>query len=172
MRKNSMIEFMKKHTITILEPKLTKTLYSASSENQIFWSNILLKTLPKLQAACTVLQVLLYHCMLNPIEIIWRKRWSNIVGNKTSIPINHQKCWIRFMKFAAQKFHEKLGIICHKGRRKVEKNWSHGIVQLFLLPNRPPPPRRRLPFFKRGDWPYQKSQEKGGWKNCWRVGRS
>ena len=69
MRKNGMIEFMKKHNIVRAEPTTTKAVLlslirEANVPKQYIVDNIA-KT-----SGCSVLRLPPYHCLLNPIEMV------------------------------------------------------------------------------------------------------
>ena len=70
MRKNGMIEFMKKHNIIIPEPIPEKRVFlsligEANVRKQYVVYNIV-KT-----SGCSVLRLPSYLCVLNPIEMVW-----------------------------------------------------------------------------------------------------
>ena len=74
--------------------------------------------------------------------------------------IQHSK---NLMQFLLQKYWNQIGITLtpyFKGK-KEEKN---SIPISSIIVGAP------LSFLKEGDWPYQKSQERREWKDCWRIG--
>ena len=86
MRKNEMIDFMKKYSIRIpepvpIKPVLLSLIKAANIQKQCIVDNI-----AKL-AGHSVLRLPPYHCMLNPIEMVWsqlkqRCRRDNIYTNE------------------------------------------------------------------------------------------
>ena len=78
---------------------------------------------------CSVLQLPPYHCMLNPIEMVWSHikqhcRRQAIHTNKPSkvLDLIHA---VYSTKTSPKNWESIISITCYKGRRKVQKNWSH-----------------------------------------------
>ena len=70
MRKNGMIEFMKKHNIIIPEPIPVKPVLLSLIREVNVPKQYIVDNIAK-TSGCSVLRLPPHHCMLNPIEMVW-----------------------------------------------------------------------------------------------------
>ena len=88
MRKNEMINFMNKHCIRIPEPVPTKPVLLKLIKDANIQKKYIIDSMAE-SAGHTVLRLPPYHCMLNPIEMVWSQlkqkcRRENIYTNEPS----------------------------------------------------------------------------------------
>ena len=70
MRKNGMLEFMKKHNVDIPEPMPTKPVLLSLIREANVPKQYIVDNIAKI-SDYLVLRLPPYHCMLNPIEMVW-----------------------------------------------------------------------------------------------------